>query len=73
MNSVIPKLGDTLTLNEFPLENSNAVHSSIQISLVLVEEFFNQDQISLFGMIKFIPDSIEIAVSAEGEWYKLYL
>ena len=66
MNSVIPKLGDTLTLNEFPLENSDVGHSSIQILLVLVEEFFNQDWISLFGMIKFIPNSIEIAVSASG-------
>ena len=66
MNSVIPKLGDTLTLNEFPLENSDSGHSSIQILLVLVEEFFNHNQISLFGMIKFIPDSIEIAVSASG-------
>ena len=54
-NSVIPKSGDTLTLNEFPLENPNVGHSSIQISLVSVEEFFNQDQISLFGMINCSP------------------
>ena len=69
-NSVIPKFGDALTLNKFPLENSDAGHSSIQILLVLVEEFFNQDQISLFGMIKFIPNSIEIAVSVSDPTFE---
>src|SRR5258708_39157173 len=42
---------------------SSASDNSIHVAVLSVDDFFAQDQISAFGIINFIPDSIVLAAS----------
>src|SRR5260370_7740789 len=61
MYFVVPiQKGNTYPILEFP---TSGFDNSIDIAMLLEDKFFNQGQITAFGLIDFIPNSINIAVS----------
>src|SRR5260370_12149724 len=65
---VQPRSGDTLPLNPVvPIQMGDAVmdmsmpNNSIDVVMLTEDEFFSQDQITAFGLINFIPNSINVA------------
>src|SRR5260370_19764919 len=67
---VQPRLGDTLPSNPvIPIQMGDAVmdmsmpDNSIDIVMLMEDEFFGQGWITTFGLINFVPNSINVAAS----------